>query len=260
MTLVTFSDGQLSVELPKGWHELSQPELLAVYRLMALFSAKELPFEVFRELTGMELVRINGDKYFVRVQALENDCKVRLFAEVTAMQLASCYEPLAWLSDPGKIPVRLDSVGGVNGVRADLHGLKFGTFLKFENLYQGFLQSRKPQSLCAMAAVLYPGFGRDWELHPWEEINMINWAAQIKAMFTVQFPHLFRQADDESDAPSAMSMAEVMNNEIRALTGGDISKEDMVLSTDCWRALTELDYKAKEAEDFNKEMAKYKNK
>lgn len=63
MTLVTFSDGQLSVELPKGWHELSQPELLAVYRLMALFSAKELPFEVFRELTGMELVRINGDKY-----------------------------------------------------------------------------------------------------------------------------------------------------------------------------------------------------
>lgn len=34
----------------------------------------------------------------------------------------------------------------------------------------------------------------------------------------------------------------------------------MVLSTDCWRALTELDYKAKEAEDFNKEMAKYKNK
>lgn len=57
-----------------------------------------------------------------------------------------------------------------------------------------------------------------------------------------------------------MSMAEVMNNEIRALTGGDISKEDMVLSTDCWRALTELDYKAKEAEDFNKEMAKYKNK
>ena len=55
MTLVTFSDGQLSVELPKGWHELSQPELLAVYRLMALFSAKELPFEVFRELTGTNI-------------------------------------------------------------------------------------------------------------------------------------------------------------------------------------------------------------
>lgn len=256
MTHVTFSDGQLSVELPKGWHELSQPELLTVYKLMTAFSPEELPFEVFREFTGMELVRITDDRYFVKIKATENGKDVKLFAGISAMQLTACYEPLQWLGDPGNIPVRLDSVGGVNGVRADLHGLKLGAFLQFENLYQGFLQSRKPQALCAMAAVLYPGFGRNWELQPWEEINMINWAAQIKAMFTARFTHLFKAPGDEE--PSAISMTEVMNNEIRILTGGDITKEDMVLSADCWRALTELDYKAKEAEEFNREMAKYK--
>ena len=48
MTRVTFSDGQLSVELPKGWHELSQAELLTIYKLMTAFSMEELPFEVFR--------------------------------------------------------------------------------------------------------------------------------------------------------------------------------------------------------------------
>ena len=256
MTRVTFSDGQLSVELPKGWHELSQAELLTIYKLMTAFSMEELPFEVFRELSGMELVRINDDKYFVKIKAVEEGKEVKLFAGLSAMQLTACYEPLRWLGDPGRIPVRLDSVGGVGGIRADLHGLKLGAFLQFENLYQGYLQSQKPQALCAMAAILYPGFGRDWELQPWEEINMINWAVQIKAMFAAKFTHLFKPIGDE--APSAISMAEVMNNEIRVLTGGDVTKEDAVLSIDVWRGLAELDYKAKEAEEFNREMAKYK--
>ena len=236
MTRVTFSDGQLSVELPKGWHELSQAELLTIYKLMTAFSMEELPFEVFRELSGMELVRINDDKYFVKIKAVEEGKEVKLFAGLSAMQLTACYEPLRWLGDPGRIPVRLDSVGGVGGIRADLHGLKLGAFLQFENLYQGF--------------------GRDWELQPWEEINMINWAVQIKAMFAAKFTHLFKPIGDE--APSAISMAEVMNNEIRVLTGGDVTKEDAVLSIDVWRGLTELDYKAKEAEEFNREMAKDK--
>jgi uncharacterized protein YbjQ (UPF0145 family) len=40
-----------------------------------------------------------------------------------------------------------------------------------------------------------------------------------------------------------------MNAQIRALTGGDITKDEAVLSMDTWRALTELDTKAKEVED-----------
>lgn len=34
-----------------------------------------------------------------------------------------------------------------------------------------------------------------------------------------------------------------MNAQIRALTGGDVTKERAVLQMDCWRALTELDAK-----------------
>ena len=40
--------------------------------------------------------------------------------------------------------------------------------------------------------------------------------------------------------------------QIRALTGGDITKEREVLKMDCWRALTELDAKAKDYEDMRK--------
>ena len=44
-----------------------------------------------------------------------------------------------------------------------------------------------------------------------------------------------------------------MNAQIRALTGGDITKEEAVLSMDTWRAFTELDAKAKEVEDIKRQ-------
>ena len=47
-----------------------------------------------------------------------------------------------------------------------------------------------------------------------------------------------------------------MNAQIRALTDGDITKESAVLEKDCWRALTELDAKAREAEEFRKRYPK----
>ena len=47
-----------------------------------------------------------------------------------------------------------------------------------------------------------------------------------------------------------------MNNQIRALTKGDISKEAEVLRMDVHRALVELDAQAREYEELKKEMNK----
>ena len=43
---------------------------------------------------------------------------------------------------------------------------------------------------------------------------------------------------------------------IRALTGGDITKEAAIMKMDTWRALTELDAKAREAEELRKATQK----
>ena len=45
-----------------------------------------------------------------------------------------------------------------------------------------------------------------------------------------------------------------MNAQIRALTGGDITKEAVILQMDCWRALTELDAKAQEAQELRNQL------
>ena len=70
-------------------------------------------------------------------------------------------------------------------------------------------------------------------------------------------PHLlffFRQlATDKPAPPIGEVLRTAMNAQIRALTGGDITKEEAVLSMDTWRALTELDAKAKEVEDIKRQ-------
>lgn len=45
-----------------------------------------------------------------------------------------------------------------------------------------------------------------------------------------------------------------MDTQLRALTGGDATKEAAVLRLDCWRALTELDATAREAHEFKDKM------
>ena len=49
-------------------------------------------------------------------------------------------------------------------------------------------------------------------------------------------------------------LRQAMNAQIRALTGGDITKEAAILQMDCWRALTELDAKAREAEEMRNQL------
>lgn len=49
-----------------------------------------------------------------------------------------------------------------------------------------------------------------------------------------------------------VNFIELYNVQLRALTGGDPTKEKEVLSLNCWRALTELDAKAREAEELEK--------
>jgi hypothetical protein len=46
------------------------------------------------------------------------------------------------------------------------------------------------------------------------------------------------------------------NAMIRALTGGDITKEAAIMKMDTWHALTELDAKAREVEEFRKAAKK----
>ena len=110
-----------------------------------------------------------------------------------------------------------------------------------------------------MARLLYPdsrfssGIGIS-KIDDAEITNCVMWFSYIKKQFSRFFRHFFKPAP-VSDG-KAVNWLEQMNAQIRALTDGDITKEQAVYDKDCWRALTELDAKANDAEEFRK---KYPN-
>ena len=73
------------------------------------------------------------------------------------------------------------------------------------------------------------------------------------------FPHFLKTIPSDSEnllgytPPIGEVLRTAMNAQIRELTGGEITKEEAVLSMDTWRALTELDAKAKEVEDIKRQ-------
>lgn len=252
MTQLSFSAHAVDITLPQGWPELSQVELQRVYALSAIYDSASLPVAVFAALTGMRIVRELEEGFLL----LFRYRRKRARCVVTPEAMASVLKELDWLFEPGRTPVRLEMMRGARAVDAQLHNVQFGVWLRLENLYQSFVDSRRPEILLSIASLLYPGLKlRKGGLTAAEQMNVLNWMVQIKNLFAGQFSHLF----GASGGVGQPSMLEIMNNEIRALTGGDVTREDIVLECDVWRALTELDYKAKEAKDFNREMEKARN-
>jgi len=249
MTRVSFSDNTLIVKLPKNWTELSQKELFEVYNIMGGVDRESVPTFVFQALSGMKVHRHLDGRFGCRFRTNEGK-KVDVW--ISPEDLADQFDALEFLFVPGSDPVRLDKMRGVEAVDARLLGVTFGEYLKLENYFQAFLASRDYDLLSEIAGILYPG-GRFEKLNGREKMNVLNWMTQIKGMFSLEFSHFFQPCLGE--APSR-SMVDVMNTEIRALTGGDITKESVILDAECRRALTELDFLAKEAEEAKRKSPK----
>lgn len=109
-----------------------------------------------------------------------------------------------------------------------------------------------------LASILYRGkkgkMPARMKLSPGELLGVYLWYAHIKSVFSREFPNFFKRLPlDETDD---FDILKAMNTQIRALTDGDVTKEQEIYNIDCWRALTELDQKAREAEEFKKRMKK----
>lgn len=247
----------IDVRLPQAWHELSHAELLSVYRIIVRSHSsgnESVEFSLFRYFTGLKVLSEENGYFRCRFIADHAGKTKRVLCRVTPMQLAELLEPLSFIYDPGTVPVRIDSWHGAKAVDAQFHGVTFGEYLQIENLYQGYLSSHNDDALISVATILYPGI-KNKHIDEVFLFGILRWLIQVKALFSRNWPNFFKPATGGVSVPS---MLDVMNNEIRALTGGDVTKEEVIFSTDCWRALTELDFKAKEAEEYKRQMSKHK--
>jgi hypothetical protein len=246
----------IDLKAPKGWDELTDNQLRYVFGLIAQgLSETEVKTYCLIHWSGMQILHKYGKGWM---------CK---FADdefvVTAEQINAAISYLRWLDRLPEMPIRIGKIGRDKALPADFQEVPYETFIICDNLYQGYLSTKKENLLDMMAAYLYESKGVS--LTDAERLSVFYWFASLKAYLAHEFSHLFTpviniERNGNMFKPMVSEyrlLKDAVNAQIRALTKGDVTKEKEVLAIDTWRALTELDALAKEYDDFNK---KYPNK
>ena len=229
-----------NISLPTSWAKLSDKQLLMVYGLFARdLSASEVKTLCLMKWNKLEVLNEHPQNTFLVKRGKE---KVLL----TSKQIQAASTSLDFLDSFPPEPIRLSRIGRHRALPADFEGVPFEKYLYLENLFQGVLHLSKQSSasdnspsfgggqgevlLLQMSQVLY-----DCEhiTHFFQPMPSDNGGNLLGGN-----PNLFAQLRDATNA------------QIRALTGGDVTKEEAIKKMDTHRALTELDAKARESEEY----------
>ena len=238
-----------NLSLPTDWGELSDKQLRLVYELFAReLSAAEVKTLCLLRWNHIEVITKTDEHCFLMKRG---KAKVIL----SARQIQQATATLDFIDNLPAVPIRLSRIGRHRALPADFEKVPFEKYLYVENLFQGFLHTEDEKLLLQMAQVLYDSD----KVKPSkaELVSIFYWFASLKQYFSRIFPHFYTPISntDGNNLGSASlydQLREATNAQIRALTGGDITKEDAIRQMDTHRALTELDAKAKESEEYKR--------
>lgn len=248
------ADGVLHLTCPRSWKEMTEEQLRYALHVIGcgLYSSVEGRTLMLLRFTGIEVKEKTPYGWACSVSvALPKGKQRKHQFFMQSWQVQDMIKQLAFVDGYETFDVRLESIGGFKAVDPLLHRVMFQDYLNMEKYYQGYLATKEQRYALGLAGLLYPGGVT--AIDDAELTNCIMWFSYVKKRFSKFFRHFFKPAP-EGGKP--VDWIEQMNAQIRALTDGDITKETAVLEKDCWRALTELDAKAREAEEFRKKYPK----
>lgn len=263
------ADGSINLSAPKSWQDLTQDQLKYVFSLLALFeSHDEIKTYMFVRFTGIHILK--KDRFGWQCYVKEKWYGKRHYFTIQAWQVESLISQFSYIDSYENLGVRLEDIRGLRAVDVLLHGVTFIDYLNAEKYYQAYLTQQDDLYLEKLALILYRKTNISEEqlkenpeadrvkkikLNAAELLGIFLWYSFVKTEFGKAFPHFFRKVGE--DAIEDFSIIDAINTQIRALTDGDVTKEQQIYEIPCWRALTELDRKAKEAEEFNRKYNKH---
>lgn len=250
----SFGGNVLSFSLPDSWNKLSQKQLYYVLFALSLFEDIQAKTYIFLRLLGIRVLKKTGTGWLCRVR-ISSFRKQKFFLHEWEIQYF--LQKLDFINDSGTSPVRFERMGRFHAIDSGLHELRFKDYIRIENYYQGFLVCKDNRLLLEMGKLLYRdkegAYASGLKMDDVQLLSIMIWFSAAKNLFSVKFPSFFQQVSSDVEQEGEQpDMEAVMNAEIRALTGGDATKENQVLELDCWRALTELNEKAREAQELRK--------
>lgn len=248
------ADGVLHLTCPRSWKEMTEEQLRYALHVIGcgLYSSVEGRTLMLLRFTGIEVKEKTPYGWACSVSvALPKGKQRKHQFFMQSWQVQDMIKQLAFVDGYETFDVRLESIGGFKAVDPLLHRVMFQDYLNMEKYYQGYLATKEQRYALGLAGLLYPGGVT--AIDDAELTNCIMWYSYVKKRFSKFFPKFFKPAPESGET---VDWIEQMNAQIRALTDGDITKESAVLEKDCWRALTELDAKARETEEFRKKYPK----
>lgn len=238
---------ELNLSVPTAWEQLTPAQYESV--LDAISGAPNETagrFIAFCRLAGITVKRAHGaDTVLVSGG--------RSYRINTAEFCHAVSEGTEWMTQPPVAPIRPDKVLGGESLNAEFHYVKFGVFLQAENLWQRLCATEekgdKLSLLDDLSDILFEGITTHSD---YSRTAAALWWAGLKNHLSRLFSNLYRPAAGESGC----DLLGAMLAQLRALTGGDVTKEEAVLNVDTWSALAELDARAKEAREYSEKYKK----
>lgn len=249
---------EFNFKVPSSWAELSEDQLRYVLYILSLYRDKTVAkchllvrfcgLEVHKHTrTGWKcsvLCSVPGERPKRKVLYISSAEILSLLKNFDFIDKFTDFRPLQRASD-----VLLTAVDSM------LHDVSFYDYLNIEKNYQLFMLNQEDKFLQKMAHLMYrtADGSADETAHfePYELLGVFIWFSSVKEYFAANFPHFFKPAREGGEL-RRVDILPAMQAQIRALTDGDVTKQQAVYNTDCWAALTELDNKAREAEEFKK--------
>lgn len=246
----------MTIELtaPKNFSEMTEKQLRYLCALLVAGQTEtQIHVKCFVRFTGIKIVAHKEHVYFFKKS------KTPGFFQLTDEQVASFASKFKFLTSRYEGIKPFDRIGlDAKPYERLLRDTTFATYFEAENCYQAYIFKKEDVYLVRLMAVLYQASEEYMLKHATAQDRMmcLLWFIGIKEHFARRWKYLFKKVDaddDEDDVPIPPNMFEIITNQVRMLTDGDITKNKKVLGSPTWDALTELDNKCRDYEQLKKQ-------
>lgn len=260
---------EFNLKAPSSWEELSDDQLRYVLSVMSLHNDKiVIKCYLLARFCGLTVHKYTrtGWKCSVKCDEIEGNGvpetgKVReRVLYISAAEILSMLKNFDFIDSFTEFrPLQVASSVSLKAVERLLRDISFFDYLNIEKNYQLFMLQKEDRFLKKMAHLMYRTEDGSTDktaiFEPYELLGVFMWFSSVKEYFALNFPNFFKPAKEGGELKPE-DLLPAMQAQIRALTDGDITKLKAVYDAACWDALSELDAKAREAEEYRKQMKK----
>ena len=216
-----------NITLPTSWDELTDKQLHLVYSLFAgNFSSEEIKTICLLKWNGLKILSTLPHGRFIIKSG-------RRKVILSAHQIHQATTMLDFLDTIPPTPVRISRIGCHRAVLANFEQIPFEQFILIENLFQGYLNTQENNLLQQIAQVLYRS--DRVKADKAHLVGIFYWMVALKQYFAREFPNFYKPATNDTSnllgtphTSTYQQLRDTTNAMIRALTGGDITKEETI--------------------------------